>query len=280
MKKVQLFIAFILSLIPVVVMGACTFNPEQVGANYLEQKGPDNEDYEVYLVGTTLHGGNDRRFFENPVYAILSKQDCRIVNEIRLPAGGASQKMILNKPGGNIIIVMFWYNESNKIINSVAIHDYATLEAISHKQLPNKNISPDSTILVTAEGENVYSLFGSQEIYKLDAANLDVEGKFSVDDEYMSSMKLGEIKYLLLTDDKQIGKGKKKHWSNVIDQPLIDLWGINEKGEYRGFAFDLSGKVLKAGWTIGDLADLDLSYAPPFAPVWDPILVAANVANR
>ncbi|MFN8456459.1 MAG: hypothetical protein U0401_17620 [Anaerolineae bacterium] len=38
--------------------------------------------------------------------------------------------------------------------------------------------------------------------------------------------------------------------------------------------------ALQAGWTASELADLDLSYAPPFAPVWDPILVAANVANR
>ena len=34
--------------------------------------------------------------------------------------------------------------------------------------------------------------------------------------------------------------------------------------------------ALQAGMTVGDLADLDLGYAPPFAPVWDPLLVAAN----
>jgi CoA-dependent NAD(P)H sulfur oxidoreductase len=34
--------------------------------------------------------------------------------------------------------------------------------------------------------------------------------------------------------------------------------------------------ALHAGMTVGDLADLDLGYAPPFAPVWDPLLVAAN----
>ncbi len=30
--------------------------------------------------------------------------------------------------------------------------------------------------------------------------------------------------------------------------------------------------------TVGELQRLDLAYAPPFAPAWDPILVAANVA--
>ncbi|MCB4205463.1 FAD-dependent oxidoreductase [Deferribacterales bacterium Es71-Z0220] len=32
--------------------------------------------------------------------------------------------------------------------------------------------------------------------------------------------------------------------------------------------------------TVFELSELDLSYAPPFAPVWDPILVAANVAVK
>ena len=32
--------------------------------------------------------------------------------------------------------------------------------------------------------------------------------------------------------------------------------------------------------TIGEIRALDMSYAPPFSPVWDPILVAANVAAK
>jgi NADPH-dependent 2,4-dienoyl-CoA reductase/sulfur reductase-like enzyme len=30
--------------------------------------------------------------------------------------------------------------------------------------------------------------------------------------------------------------------------------------------------------TVDDVASLDLSYAPPFSPVWDPVLVAARKA--
>jgi NADPH-dependent 2,4-dienoyl-CoA reductase/sulfur reductase-like enzyme len=32
--------------------------------------------------------------------------------------------------------------------------------------------------------------------------------------------------------------------------------------------------------TVFELAELDLSYAPPYAPVWDPLLVAANLAIK
>jgi len=40
--------------------------------------------------------------------------------------------------------------------------------------------------------------------------------------------------------------------------------------------------ALCAGMTVDDVAQLDLGYAPPFAPVWDPVLVAANqsIASR
>lgn len=43
---------------------------------------------------------------------------------------------------------------------------------------------------------------------------------------------------------------------------------------------DVLAAALHAGWTTYELGEVDLSYAPPFAPVWDPILVAANVANH
>jgi NADPH-dependent 2,4-dienoyl-CoA reductase/sulfur reductase-like enzyme len=43
---------------------------------------------------------------------------------------------------------------------------------------------------------------------------------------------------------------------------------------------DVLATALHHGLTIEDLQRLDLSYAPPFSPVWDPILVAANVAAK
>lgn len=38
--------------------------------------------------------------------------------------------------------------------------------------------------------------------------------------------------------------------------------------------------ALTAGMTVDQFSQLDLSYAPPFATVWDPLLVAANVLQR
>lgn len=61
-------------------------------------------------------------------------------------------------------------------------------------------------------------------------------------------------------------------------QKLLGAQMVGEEGVSK--RIDVPAAALHAGWTTFDLAKLDLSYAPPFAPVWDPILVATNIANR
>ena len=53
------------------------------------------------------------------------------------------------------------------------------------------------------------------------------------------------------------------------------LWG---KDPSLGKRADVLATALSARMTVEQVADLDLSYAPPFAPVWDPVLQAANKA--
>lgn len=43
---------------------------------------------------------------------------------------------------------------------------------------------------------------------------------------------------------------------------------------------DVLATALYKSMTVFELAELDLSYAPPYSPVWDPILVAANQAVK
>ena len=43
---------------------------------------------------------------------------------------------------------------------------------------------------------------------------------------------------------------------------------------------DVAAMALHSRMRISDMLHLDLSYAPPFAPVWDPILVAVNEAQK
>ncbi|BAC69936.1 flavoprotein oxidoreductase [Streptomyces avermitilis] len=49
-------------------------------------------------------------------------------------------------------------------------------------------------------------------------------------------------------------------------------------GEGAGKRVDIAAVALTAGMTVEQMTALDLGYAPPFSPVWDPILVAARKA--
>ena len=71
------------------------------------------------------------------------------------------------------------------------------------------------------------------------------------------------------------------HVKLVFEKGTKKLLGAQMVGE-EGVAkrIDVIAAALYDGWTVYDLKNLDLSYAPPFAPVWDPILVAANVASK
>ena len=84
-----------------------------------------------------------------------------------------------------------------------------------------------------------------------------------------------------------VGRSRAKYFpgSAPIDVRLVH----NRDGRLLGAQFvgvgdevakrvDVAAVALHAGLSVEDLADLDLSYAPPFAPVYEPILLAANSA--
>ncbi|MDX3629077.1 FAD-dependent oxidoreductase [Streptomyces europaeiscabiei] len=57
------------------------------------------------------------------------------------------------------------------------------------------------------------------------------------------------------------------------------LLGVQIVGrEGAGKRVDIAAVALTAGMTVEQMTALDLGYAPPFSPVWDPILVAARKA--
>lgn len=75
--------------------------------------------------------------------------------------------------------------------------------------------------------------------------------------------------------------GATLHVRLVVDTDSGKLLGgqvIGQEGVAR--RIDVLATALHQGWTVEDLARLDLAYAPPFSPVWDPLLVAANVALK
>ena len=66
----------------------------------------------------------------------------------------------------------------------------------------------------------------------------------------------------------------------VADRGTRRLLGGSIVGTDRAaIRIDTLATAIEADMTVPDVERLDLAYAPPFSPVWDPILVAAKVLN-
>ena len=63
----------------------------------------------------------------------------------------------------------------------------------------------------------------------------------------------------------------------VADGPSGRVLGASLVGREGAKRIDTVATALTAELTVGELQDADLAYAPPFSPVWDPILTAAKV---
>jgi NADPH-dependent 2,4-dienoyl-CoA reductase/sulfur reductase-like enzyme len=65
----------------------------------------------------------------------------------------------------------------------------------------------------------------------------------------------------------------QKSSGRILGGQLVGKDGVNKR-------IDIIATALHAGMTVMDLGFLDLSYAPPYSPTWDPVQVCANVAAR
>jgi NADPH-dependent 2,4-dienoyl-CoA reductase/sulfur reductase-like enzyme len=75
--------------------------------------------------------------------------------------------------------------------------------------------------------------------------------------------------------------GRPMHVKLVVEESSGRLLGGQIVGdEGAGPRIDVLATALHQGMTIEKLSRLDLAYVPPIAPVWDPLLVAANVALK
>ncbi|OQX52099.1 MAG: hypothetical protein B5M53_09405 [Candidatus Cloacimonas sp. 4484_209] len=75
--------------------------------------------------------------------------------------------------------------------------------------------------------------------------------------------------------------GHKFIWLKIIfDKKTGKLLGAQIVGEGASQRIDIFTAAIYGKFTVKDLSRLDISYAPPFAPVWDPVLIAANNAIK
>jgi len=71
--------------------------------------------------------------------------------------------------------------------------------------------------------------------------------------------------------------GKEIRLKGVVDNETGRLLGVQAVGGEVLPRIDTAAAMLTAGFTTKDVFFTDLAYAPPFAPVWDPLVVLARV---
>ncbi len=76
--------------------------------------------------------------------------------------------------------------------------------------------------------------------------------------------------------------GHKPIWIKLVAEKktnrLLGAQGAGGEGVPK--RVDVLATAIWNGMTVDEVAWLDLAYAPPFSPVWDPVLVAAQVARK
>lgn len=65
----------------------------------------------------------------------------------------------------------------------------------------------------------------------------------------------------------------ERHTGRLLGMQIVGREGAGKR-------VDIAAVALTAGLTVEEMTALDLGYAPPFSPVWDPVLVAARKAVR
>jgi NADPH-dependent 2,4-dienoyl-CoA reductase/sulfur reductase-like enzyme len=84
-----------------------------------------------------------------------------------------------------------------------------------------------------------------------------------------------------------IDAGSRSGYYPGGDETTVTLCADRDSGRVLGgsivgrdraaIRIDTLATALESDLTVAELERLDLAYAPPFSPVWDPILVAAKV---
>ena len=77
------------------------------------------------------------------------------------------------------------------------------------------------------------------------------------------------------------GDAEKVTFRLIFDCRTLRLLGAQTAGApWTAKRIDVAAAAITGGMTLSQIAQLDLAYSPPHAPLWDPLQVAANAALR
>ncbi len=152
-------------------------------------------------------------------------------------------------------------------------NDYIPLGNTANKQgrIAGDNASGGHSVLTGVVGNAAVKVFG-----------LDV-ARAGVTEAYAARLKM-PVKSITIksrTEAHYMPESKRIHIKLIFDVNSGRLLGAQMVGgEAVAKRMDILATAMQQKMTVADVAQLDLNYAPPFAPVWDPVLIAANQAVK
>ncbi|RLD15492.1 NADH oxidase [candidate division KSB1 bacterium] len=152
-------------------------------------------------------------------------------------------------------------------------NEFIPLGNTANKQgrIAGDNASGGHSFLNGVVGNTAVKVFG-----------LDV-ARAGITEAYANRLKMPvkSVKIKSRTEAHYMPGSKPIHIKLVFDVNSGRLLGAQMAGgENVAKRMDILAAAIQQKMTVMDVAQLDLNYAPPFAPVWEPILIAANQAVK
>ena len=152
-------------------------------------------------------------------------------------------------------------------------NEYIPLGNTANKQgrIAGDNASGGHSSLSGVVGNTAVKVFG-----------LEV-GRAGITEAYADRLKMPvkSVKIKSRTEAHYMPNSKPIHIKLIFDVNTGRLLGTQMVGgENVSIRMDVLATAMQQKMTVMDVAQLDLNYAPPFAPVWEPILIAANQAVK
>ena len=152
-------------------------------------------------------------------------------------------------------------------------NDYIPLGNTANKQgrIAGDNASGGHSYLNGVVGNTAVKIFGTE------------VARAGISEKYAQRLRLPvkSVRIKSRTEAHYMPGSKAIHIKLIFDVNNGRLLGAQMVGgEAVAKRMDILATAMQQKMTVADIAQLDLNYAPPFAPVWEPILIAANQAVK
>jgi len=162
--------------------------------------------------------------------------------------------------------------EVKHIVTGKPVYIPLALSANRHGRAIGSTIGGKATPLAPVAGTAVVKVF-QLEVATTGITSLEVARKHGFDPLKITIASSSRAGYYPGAKPIKISLLADSFGGRLLGASMVGEEGVAKR-------IDIIATALLAGFTVEELENLDLAYAPPFSPVWDPILTAAKVLTN